>query len=171
MMKKIAALLLSLGISASANAGIWLEPQIGYAMQTLEASGITADGLKGSMVGGRVGYSFAIFVLAADIAIGSLDAELQGVGNTSDAQRMGLTFMVNPPILPIIAWAGWYSASLDVGGIVDKKYEGDGTKLGVGLTFFPLININAEYFNTNYDKDSLRDKGIMLSISSSWDLL
>lgn len=152
--------------SFNANAGIYIEPKIDYSALSLESS-LPAGGLKGSMVGARLGYSLPLVTLAVDYSTGSPEAELNNNKVSSDNTRTGLTAIFAPPVLPFNVLAGYYNSSLDISG---TKYEGDGTKFGIMFTMLPFININLEYFTTSYDKNSLRDKGVMAGLSVDLDL-
>ena len=153
--------------SAQSMAGFYIEPKMDYNALSLDASGINVDGLKGTTIGARLGYDLAVFVLALDYSAGSLDAEIGGATKSADSSRLGATFMFAPPVIPFNLLAGYYTAKLDTD---TTDYSGDGTKFGVMFTMLPIVNINLEYFNTAYDKDSLRDKGLTIGLSADFSL-
>jgi hypothetical protein len=158
----IAALIFSF----NANAGLYIEPKVDYSALALESS-LPAGGLKGTMVGARLGYSLPLVTLAVDYSTGSPEADLNSVKVSSDNTRTCLTAIFAPPVLPFNILAGYYTSTLEVSG---TKYEGDGTKFGLMLTMLPFININLEYFATAYDQNSLRDKGVMAGLSVDFSL-
>ncbi|MFK8139253.1 MAG: hypothetical protein AB8E15_12915 [Bdellovibrionales bacterium] len=169
-MKKIiltAVVFMSAQIS---QAGIYLEPYIGTSFQSLESGTIPAGDLSGETIGARIGYSIPLFTAALDITTGSPKAELSGTNNSADLMRTGVTLIFAPPILPFNVLAGYYRANLDVGSPVNTDYSGDGTKIGVMFTMLPIVNINVEYFNTNYGADSLKDKGLVVGVSADFEL-
>ena len=163
----LGASLVALLFTFNANAGIYIEPKIDYSFLTLEST-LPAGSLKGSMVGARLGYSLPLLTLALDYSKGDLDAELgAGASITGTSTRTGATLIFAPPILPFNVLVGYFNADLDTS---INNYSGDGTKLGVMFTMLPFININLEYFTTSYDKDSLRDKGLMAGLSIDLDI-
>ncbi|MEC9281634.1 MAG: hypothetical protein VX642_02895 [Bdellovibrionota bacterium] len=153
--------------SAQSFAGLYLEPKMDYNALSMDASGITVDGLKGTTIGARIGYDLAVFVLALDYSMGSLDAEIGGATTSADSTRLGATFIFAPPVIPFNLLAGYYTAKLDTDS---TDYSGDGTKFGVMFTMLPIVNINLEYFNTAYDVNSLRDKGLSIGLSADFSL-
>lgn len=163
----IGAGIIALLIGLNAHAGIYIEPKIDYSGLALDASGIPAGGLKGVMTGIRLGYSVPAFVLALDYQSGSPEAEINNVTLDADVTRTGATLIFAPPVIPFNVLAGWYNAELKHNG---TTYKGDGTKFGIMLTMLPFLNINLEYFKTNYDTSSLSDQGVMAGLSVDFDL-
>lgn len=162
---------LSAGIIAmlfalNANA-LYIEPKIDYSGLALSASGVQAGGLKGTMAGLRLGYTLPALVLALDYSTGSPEAEIGSIKESADNTRTGLTLIFAPPVIPFNVLAGYYQAELKHNG---TTYKGDGSKIGIMLTMLPFLNINFEYFNTNYDENSLKDSGVMAGLSVDFDL-
>lgn len=149
----------------NANA-LYIEPKLDYSFLSLESS-LPAGGLKGTAPGLRLGYALPLFTLAFDYSGGSMDAEISNVTVSADVSKTGATLIFAPPVIPFNILAGYYQAELKTSS---TTYKGDGTKFGIMLTMLPIVNINVEYFNTSYDKDSLRDKGVTVGLSADFDL-
>jgi hypothetical protein len=174
MNKLLIALLL--GFTINANAGLLLEPYIGYNFAAVEDDG-EGSAATGAMVGGRVGMTIlGTAFIALDYSTGKLDWEPEG-GSTAELDgtmtRAGITVGADIPVAPIRLWAGWYQMEYDPGL---NDLEGDGIKLGAGLTVLPIVDINLEYFNGEFDEndgisiDDVTEKGLMLSVSAPFDL-
>ncbi|MCB0348709.1 MAG: outer membrane beta-barrel protein [Bdellovibrionales bacterium] len=173
--------LIALLSTTYANAGLLLEPYVGYNVTAIER-GTDGTAAKGLMVGGRVGYTFlSTLFIAFDYSTGELSWEPEGgvdVELEGTMTRMGITAGADIPIAPLRAWAGYYKADYipSGSGYKYKAEDGSGYKLGLGITVLPVIDINLEYFSGEYDTlndvsvTDLKEKGLMVSISAPFDL-
>lgn len=160
-MKKILALLaFAVGFSLSAQAGIMIEPYLGYEtgdVKTKLKTGDTreyTDTTAGSALGLRLGYKFLLPWAALDYTMGTgtYKDESSNVSPDYSKTSMGAVVGVDLPI--IRAWAGYgFSNEATIkytGG--DVKLKGTYTKVGVGFTPLPLASLNVEYKINTYTK-------------------
>lgn len=193
-MKKIFATIAILcGISSAAQAGLMIEPYIGY-----EMGDITLDPVSGSEstfsnsgvgYGLRLGYQMLVPFLALDYRVSSGTSK-PNVGTDQDYTSSSLGAVVGVDLPLIRAWAGYgfsNEATLKgLGGDADTKYKGTYTKAGIGLGFLPIVSINAEYIMNNFSKvnfgegagdesrstyyDSIKNNMVFISVSAPFDL-
>jgi hypothetical protein len=157
---KLALIILALGFSAQANAGLLLEPYIGYggiagdASSTGTAAGSVSATGTGVAYGGRVGLTIPFVFFAADYtSIGGSTALTGTIGGVSVSKStdftetaLGADVGLNLPFIRV--WAGYnFSVNSKING---TDYTGTGMRAGLGLGFIPFISINLEYMNTTY---------------------
>lgn len=167
-----------------AQAGLLLEPYIGYNFTAIETDAGEGKAAKGPILGGRVGWTLlgTVFV-AFDYSTGDIEWDPENSLPKLDGTltRMGITAGADIPIAPLRAWAGYYKSKFEPSesGMDVKMEDGKGVKIGLGLTFLPIIDINLEYFNAKYDNykangtvynEEITDRGLMLSLSAPFDL-
>lgn len=170
-MKKIATLLfVYLGVQA-AQAGILIEPYLGYEVGAIKATLSTAystalslpDGTElagkteGTVLGARIGYTLPVLfwvALEPTMMTGKYKASnTLTLDCDSSRTQLFIDAGVDFPIL-LRAWVGYgmtneWSAK-DVSGTA--KYTGSATKVGVGFTGLPFVSINLEYITHNFNK-------------------
>lgn len=148
-MKKL-FVILSLLVGVNANAGILLEPYVGYHMGEGSQTGATDTDITGMGFGGRVGWTLPLVFFAFDYSSGGLDAESGSSEVDADYKAMGAVVGASLPMIRI--WAGYnFSAELELDSAT--KYEGNGMKGGLGFKLPALpISINAEYIINEYDE-------------------
>jgi hypothetical protein len=183
MKKGLLAFILFFAVNA--NAGLLLEPYLGYNFTAITDDNDNGTAASGAMLGARIGWTVVgAFFVAFDYSTGEMEWEPEGaVALTLDGTltRMGVTVGADIPVAPIRLWLGYYQSEYDPsGGGFNYEFEdGTGLKLGVGLTFLPIVDINLEYFNGKYDdfkingitiNQEMEDKGLMLSISAPFDI-
>jgi len=158
---KIFSFLLVVAVGAKANAGLMIEPYLGYELSSalkLEAGGVDSGGkTSGLDLGLRVAYKLPMMVwLGLDYSMMS-DGKFKGEDASNDGKvdRSNLYFDVGVN-LPVLArlWVGYglmnsAKAKFDAGGETTLK-NGTNIKLGVGLTPLPMVSINLEYFMHDY---------------------
>jgi len=186
---KLIISILTIIYTANAQAGLLVEPIIGYNITGVKyktASATLGTAAQGLVYGGRLGFVIldTIFI-AADYTSGELSWEPEGAVQTEiDAKltRFGITAGMDVPVLPLRVWAGSFKSDFSADNNIAGKYDfsdGDGIKLGVGLTFLPFIDINFEYYTAEYDTYKIggttqnftaEDKGAMLSLSAPFNL-
>lgn len=197
-MKKILCLLTFLcAFSAiNANAGIMLEPYLGYNSGTLAHDVKTSGASEGGKVTGmgaglRLGYKLPLMLwLAADYGMmsgGKFSADTAGLDGKVDSSDIYVTVGFDLPILARV-WAGYglgntAKVKFDSGPESKLTYE-SAMKIGVGFKLIPMLSLNAEYFmktlkdfedNTgatvvasNY-YSTANASGFMVSISAPFD--
>lgn len=177
-MKKLFALCaLIMGFSSVSNAGLLLEPYLGYEMGTTK----DPDGkLDGTQMGLRVAWTAPImFWAGVDYTMG-VSAKLKPDDSAiadSDAKRSTLYGVVGVdfPIL-LRGWFGYGFKNELKADDWDTKYEGTSTKIGVGFTGLPFISLNLEYLMEEFDKadgttlaTKAKNTGYVLSVSLPWE--
>lgn len=143
--------------SSQSQAGILLEPFLGYAIGSAEdASSPSTDySYKAPTFGARVGYQQLGLMLGAEYSTASLDMdyEVSGLsgsftGNTKS--QLGLFVGYNLPIM-FRAWGTYYvSPTFEYSS--GTELSGSGYGLGLGFTGLPLVSLNLEYRSYTYDE-------------------
>lgn len=169
-------LLLAFFLVKPAEAGLLIEPAVGFSFSKFEPKNAKEYKANGVNLGGRLGYQNMGFQLGLDYLRGSeyIDSShFSGNYNHSEwAAFAGFEF----PVL-FRVYAGYiFSAEGDAKHKTDGKVkfsDGSGMKLGVGYTGLPFIDINFEYRSGKYDKtkvgglsaDSTDFSGFMIGLS------
>ncbi|RZF23037.1 hypothetical protein DAY19_04500 [Halobacteriovorax vibrionivorans] len=141
-MKRLLIAMMIMVAGFQANAGIYVEPYLGYNLAG-DFNNVDTNGVN---IGGRLGYSLPMLVsLGLDYNMGTYDAD----GTDIDVSNLGLYAAVDFPIL-VRAYASYYlNAKAEIGA---SEYEGSGVALGVGFTGLPFVSVNVEYRTINYDE-------------------
>lgn len=150
MKKLLAVFAVVLGFASVSQAGVLVEPYLGYEMGKTK----NPDGkFEGSQLGLRLAYKAPVFVWAGlDYTMGVSGTAKPDVGANDDGKRSTLYGVVGVdfPIL-VRAWLGY--------GFMDEikfdnsgKVKGKGTKIGVGFTGLPFVSINLEYLTEKFDE-------------------
>ena len=147
------ALLLALvfGFTHQADAALLIEPVVGYNLGAkVEGDDDTVKG-SGPAFGGRLGYQYLGFQVGADYLNSKLDLDnwSKDLNLTEWAGFVGFEF----PVL-LRVYAGYIFSATGEGKINGVKTEltnGSGTKVGVGFTPLPLIDINLEMRQGTFD--------------------
>lgn len=149
-----------MGISLTANAGILIEPYIGYEMGDVQydlvgpTNEITEKG-TGTGYGLRLGYKILAPWVALDYT-GSSGTLKPDSGTDHDYTTTGLAAVVGVDLPLIRAWAGYgfsnEATRIGTNGEADWKFKGTYTKVGVGFGFIPFVSVNAEYKMNSYSK-------------------
>ncbi|MGZ3770600.1 MAG: outer membrane beta-barrel protein [Bdellovibrio sp.] len=149
MKKLLAVFALVLGFANTSNAGLMIEPYLGYEF------GKTKDAIDGSLSGSQMGLRLAysapvLFWAGLDGTFGSSATLKPDSGSNETAKRTTVYGVVglNFPIL-LRAWYG-YSFMDEVNFEVRGKAKGSGSKLGVGFTGLPFVSLNFEYLNEKF---------------------
>lgn len=149
MKKLLLVVALVLGFGSVSQAGLLLEPYLGYEFgKTKDPAG----DFNGTLLGARVAWTAPVFFwLGADVAMSVSEKWKPDGLESTDAKRttVGAVVGVDFPIL-VRAW-------LSYGLLNDLKldlatYKGTQTKLGVGFTGLPFISINLEMIQDKWDK-------------------
>lgn len=133
-----------------AEAGLLLEPVLGYSVGKIEGDDID-DKFTGPSIGGRVGYQNLGLQLGIDYLRSNLNIDNNDFKEDAVVSEFAGFVGFEFPIL-LRVYAGYiFSATGDskikVGSSEEKVKlsEGTGTKLGVGFTGLPFVDINFEY--------------------------
>lgn len=150
-------------LTQPAQAGLLLEPYIGYEVGTLEADYTSGGGTlkydtSGVTFGARVGYTFpAMFWVGLDYSISSGDADVDsdpGNNYQSDTGQRSSLFAVVGIDLPILlrVYAGYgFMNEFKIDDSASSTYTGSAVKVGLGFTSLPFVSLNAEYIMSTYD--------------------
>ncbi len=174
-MTKSLLLLISLFIfSNTAQAGVLVEPYLGFGIGSGDRGNIDYD-YTTPQFGARLGYSFLGLMGGIDYSLATsfdIDAENTTTGVNSSTSykknQFGIFVGYELPIL-LRAWGTYYvNASLedDIAPISD--YSGSGYALGVGFTGLPFVSLNLEYRSFSYDE--VETSGSTSTLSPSFDL-
>lgn len=156
-------LVLAFLVIKPAQAGLLLEPVIGYSLSKFEIDQVGLDDeekANGPSLGGRIGYQNLGFQLGLDYLRGNLNVDdnkyKEDMVTSEFAGFVGFEF----PIL-LRVYAGYIfmaSAESDIDqglGAGKQSFElndGKGMKLGVGFTVLPFLDINVEYRKGTYSE-------------------
>ncbi len=176
-------LILAFLIIPPVNAGVLIEPVVGYSLLKLDDD--DSNNAGGGSVGGRLGYQNLGFQLGVDYLRSNFavddDAYKSDFTMSEFAGFIGFEF----PIL-LRVYAGYifqasaatkYRGDLQDGGgtqTYDFEFDkGTGTKLGVGFTGLPFVDINLEYRKGtltdgklgDYDFEDLDYSAFMVGVS------
>jgi hypothetical protein len=136
--------LLGIFILPSAQAGLLVEPLIGYNFNYK----IDDDKGHGRAFGGRLGYQN----LGLQLGIDYLNSTIEIKDSSEDFKSNEWAAFVGYQFpLFFRVYAGYiFSADGELGSLEAK--EGSGTKLGVGFTGLPFVAINFEYRSGKFEK-------------------
>lgn len=149
---KLLSLVLLLS-TAPAQAGVLVEPLIGLNFNHKLESDIDTKGLGGAW-GGRLGYQNYGFQLGLDYLSSSTDMDESDFKNNFKSQDWAAFVGFEFPIL-VRVYAGYIFSS--TGEVNTKSFGkaklkgGTGTKIGIGFTGLPFVDINIEYRRGTYD--------------------
>ena len=136
-------------------AALLLEPVVGYNIGTKVdfESGENYTGGSGTAFGGRVGYQNFGLQLGLDYLNSSIDMDDADIDdNISLTEWAGFIGYEFPVLLRVYAGYIFSAAgSTESNGNDWDLIEGSGTKLGVGFTGLPFIDINVEYRAGSFD--------------------
>jgi hypothetical protein len=132
-------------------AGLLIEPLVGFSTGNID-DGTDDISSKGLSFGGRLGYQNLGFQLGVDYLNSTLDLEdVPSDYQISDwAAFIGYKF---PIMLRVYAGYILNSVATTEYQNVETKFEkGNGTKIGIGFTGLPFVNINLEMRQGNWDE-------------------
>ncbi len=155
-------LVLAFLVIQPAEAGLLLEPVVGYSMSKFEIDqpGSSQEKANGPSLGGRIGYQNLGFQLGLDYLRSNLSVDendfKEDLVTNEFAGFVGFEF----PIL-LRVYAGYIfmasgESDIDLGAGAGKQSfelnDGKGLKLGVGFTVLPFLDINVEYRKGTYSE-------------------
>lgn len=152
-------LILAFLIIKPASAGLLIEPVVGYNLGNFEVDspGVDKEKFAGPSIGGRLGYQNYGFQLGLDYLGTSLSVDDNDYSDFKSNEFAGFVGFEFPILLRV--YAGYIFSSNTEGkfdnGTSKETLElegGTGTKLGVGFTLLPFLDINVEYRKVTYDE-------------------
>lgn len=142
-------LLLTFMYYNNAQAGIYIDPQLGIHLSDGEVG--TIDDVGGSGFGTKLGWKTLGFSFGLDYQAMSLSSDDQNLD--IDTTEMGVFVGYDLPIM-LRFWAA-YVFSLEGDRSTGTDYDsGSGTKIGIGYTGLPLFSLNLEMKQFNFDEDA-----------------
>jgi len=142
-------------VSFSANAGLLVEPTLGYMISgEYDSGGTTKPDIGGMMYGARAGYGMMGFHVGAEYTMASLTYEANSTETDYKGSYMGAFVSYEFPVM-LRAWATYYFSAkheLDETVAAGSVYAGSGMGFGVGFTGLPFISINLEYRTLTFDE-------------------
>ena len=172
---KLGLLITAILFSQMASAGILIEPYAGVSQNTFTGtdseslgSGDSSGKSAPTIVGGRLGYKFAMFWAALDY--NSATGKFKSSASAADEGNLGgehnmlksqswLDVGFDFPIM-LRGWVGMGSTNTNImidrdavsGVWSDFTLKGSSTKVGLGFSGIPFMSINVEYVMTSYSK-------------------
>ncbi len=156
------------------NAGILIEPQLGYIFSSKSTSGtlnLTAANATGTLdsnykakgldYGARLGYQF--FGLMSGVTYSKTSMKIDEVSSGSDTYKltnMGLFLGYDAPIL-VRVWGAYLLSAK--GNLGDAGVKGKGTEFGLGYKGLPFLSLNFIY--RTYDFTEVTSSGYTFSTS------
>lgn len=171
----IASLIIFCGANV-ANAGILVEPYLGYTKGKWEM-GSTSQDFSGVYYGGRLGYSMLGLMGGLDFQTGKLKDNSSPTNIDLTPSDLGIFVGYNLPVMLRVYGSYFFSSKLksEAAG-TSNTYEGKNMRLGVGFTSLPFVSINLEYGLGTYTKDSsgslssdMKTKWFGLNVSVPFD--
>jgi hypothetical protein len=146
-MKKTLAVLamatMSLFTAATAHAGFYIEPFLGYEMGDSDGDDVT-----GTAVGARIGMSTLGFAYGVEYNMTSLTVD-STPEQDADLTDLGVFVSYEFPILFRVFATYSLKSTFELGS---SELTGTGVRFGVGYTGLPFIVINVEKFTRTYDE-------------------
>lgn len=180
MKKLLVAVVVVMGFASVSNAGLLLEPYLGYEMGTFKDN---AEGkMDGTLLGARIAWTAPVMFWAgldySTTVSAKFKSDTSGVPD-SDAKRNTLYAVVGVdfPIL-LRAWLGYGLMNEIKFSDYNNKLKGKSTKLGVSFTGLPFICLNLEYLMESFDEQDRTPSGLspeakntayVLSVSLPWE--
>ena len=159
----ILGLILSLFLSNSALAALYLEPTGGYSFGKIG----TGQTMMGTSYGGRLGVSKLGFHMGVDYLASNMsvndstkdaDGEKMSDGDLKMTESGGFVGFAFPMFLRVYA-TYIFSAQAEINKIGYEFKDGKGMKYGISFTSIPFVNINFEYRNGKFGKVEDSDTG------------
>lgn len=178
MKKLFVVCALMVSFSGVSQAGVMVEPYLGYEMGTIKDN--TEGKLDGTQLGVRLAWTAPVMFWAGlDYTMGvsaKFKPDNSALGD-SDAKRSNLYAVVGVD-LPILlrGWVGYGFKNEIKLDDYDQKLEGSSTKIGVGFTGLPFVSLNLELLMEEFDKNNgnsvtpkYKNNAYVLSVSLPWE--
>lgn len=176
--RAMALFLALVAFGPQAQAGLHLEPFLGYWTGKVDIGG-TEEDLKGTDLGARVGYSMPLgLAVGAEYSQSNLELDDFTPTVKLEPTNLGAFVAYEFPIL-VRAYASYiFSSKGDYSvGSTSVDVEGSGVRIGVGFTGLPFVAINLEYVSLKHDECSpncsvdIESKLYGINVSLPLDLL
>lgn len=142
-------LLLAFAYHNNANAGFYIDPQLGMHLTDGEIG--NQDDISGSGYGTKIGWKTLGLSFGLDYQMMSLSSDNANLD--IDTTEMGVFVGYDLPIM-LRFWAA-YVFSLEGDLSTGTDYDsGSGTKIGIGYTGLPLFSLNLEMKQFNFDENA-----------------
>ena len=151
---KLSALLAAFAVVAAptAQAGVLIEPYVGYYMGKSTQPGSEDTDIKGIGFGGRLGYKFLGLMGGIDYMTGMYDADSTPKVDATPTD-LGVFVGYEFPIMLRAYLVYNFQNKLEMDSTTKVELEGKGgLKFGVGFTALPLVAINLEYMTAEFDE-------------------
>jgi len=161
--------------SSTVQAGILVEPYLGYSIGLSKDYNNKTNDYKTPQFGARLGYQFLGLMAGVDYSLSSsFDLNQKNKSNgasskiSSEKNQLGLFVGYDFPIL-LRAWGTYYlDANFKNTPAPATTYNGNGYALGVGFTGLPFVSLNLEYRSFSYD--SSKTSGTKTALSPKWTM-
>lgn len=152
--------------SLTANAGLLIEPHLGYNLHSSTKKGTDTLSYNGAQYGARLGMQKLGFMGGLDYTHSNYTVETKPISGASDKDEkkrdeLGLFVGYKFPVL-VRAWLGYNFLAKETqtklgptsGTKAGEYYKGHSTEVGVGFTGLPFVSINLSYKMLSYDKQN-----------------
>lgn len=157
--------------SASAHAGLMIEPYVGYESGSMKQTNQSAINNTGVYYGGRLGYRVLGLKFGLDYQMGSETGKQDGHSGDYKPTDMGAFVGFEFPMLLQVYGSYFVQSKAKFEGMTDD-FKGDGMRFGIGWTGLPFLSVNLEVIMRTYKKygstdltDTLKGNSTALSIS------
>jgi len=173
---KLTIALLSIFLfTSTVQAGVLVEPYVGYSLGLSKDYDNKTNDYKTPQFGARLGYQFLGLMAGVDYSLSSsfdLNQKKITTGATSktpsEKNQLGLFVGYEFPIL-LRAWGTYFlDSNFKKTPAPSKNYSGNGYALGVGFTGLPFVSLNLEYRSFSYD--SSKRSGTTTSLNPKWTM-
>lgn len=150
----------------SAHAALLIEPVVGYNFGSLTNSATDFDeSATGVGYGARLGFQQLGFQLGLDYLSSNLDVD--SLDDNLKTTEFGAFIGYRLPVF-LRVYAGYIFSGTGELGNTDYE-DGTGTKLGLGFTGIPFIDLNLEYRSVAYDK--AKSGSISVDTETEYDVI
>jgi hypothetical protein len=167
--------------SINANAGLLIEPHLGYNIHSSTTLGTDKIDYNGAQYGARMGLQSLGFMGGLDYTHASYTATTKPNSGTSDKDErkrdeLGVFIGYKFPVL-LRAWVGYNFLAKETQSVlgptsgtkVGDYYKGHSTEIGVGFTTIPFVSLNLSYKMLSYDKHFDSGKGTTSSLNPKFE--
>src|SRR5262249_2347880 len=141
-------------VAPAVQAGVLVEPYLGYHTGKVKQTGATDITGKGVTFGGRFGYQQMGFSAGLDYMTGKWTNDATPSADISPTDLgffVGFNFPMMVRVYGVYNFQVKEKVSSSAFNVTD---EGNGIKLGVGFTSLPFVAINLEYLSSKLTKQN-----------------